>query len=672
MASLPSRLYDRARALVVREDSHTSRVGSESGSAVQNFMSGLGGVRDSGAMARPNTVRDYLDIHELIALLRGTSYRRIVQMHPNWATTKGWELSDDTDDEKPLFKEMKRLDVVQSFRRADTWGRALGESRIWLITDDPAPQEEPLDPSKVTKLHRLEILDRREFTPTTYNTDASVDEIGKPEVYHVHPRRTGVSNRVLQVHSSRLLRFYGDDLPPSEIGFNFTGYSTWGADAIGQTLWDGIRNLAQTGSGGARLAQELSIAVFKLGSSSSKSAGDQRNDFIGKMRAMNMMKSIAHAIFLKVGEDYARVAANPAGFKDLSDHARMELGLLTGIPLTLLIGLAPSGMNTDGESWQKMWSTSVSSHQEERYRDPLETIIEILYYIEHGAPPDMWDLTFRPLGKLTDLELADIRLKHTQADSLAILDGVLTPEDARERYTQPGGFQIELQPLEEEPEIEGLPVPDPAIEEDVRKMIEKVPKATPTETVGARRDAMPGTAWIGLPLPDSILPAWTAAREAVASVVDLADLGDAPHVTVLFMGEVDLSVVPDLLTGAVTIAERAKPARPKTDRLAIFGDTVVIELGHAWDIGQLHGQLLRRLAHLITYQQLPTFRAHVSLGDAKGMTSEQRAAVLEVEFQEFEWTAAGLEIRRGGDLLRTVPLAGREDDGDDAKHISEE
>jgi hypothetical protein len=171
-----------------------------------------------------------------------------------------------------------------------------------------------------------------------------------------------------------------------------------------------------------------------------------------------------------IEEKFERVAANPSGFKDLSDHAKWELAALTDIPMTLLGGESPSGLNTDGESWWRMWCAVVAARQEERYRQPLETIIEILYHSEGAGLPKTWDLTFNPLGEMTDRERAEIRKLLTEADSMAIMDGVLRPRDAQSRYTQPGGFAFELQPVEDEDEE----IPGGAeVEEEVRRMVEE-------------------------------------------------------------------------------------------------------------------------------------------------------------------------------------------------------
>lgn len=482
MASRASRFLDAARSLVRADASapsppvaHVDAAEDYSGATISNGLSGLGGARDSGASGRPNLARDFLSEEELIALLRGTLYRRIIEMHPKWATTKGLSITDDTKDDRPLAKEFKRLGLLQAFRQADKWGRALGESRILLVTDDPSPLHEPLDPQRVKRLIRLEVLDRREFSPASYNGDASLAELGLPETYHVFPRRSGVAYVTEPVHRSRLLRFYGDDLPPSERGYNWTGYSTWGADAIGQTLWDGLRNLSQTGLAGARLAQELSIAVFKMANAAPKSSSDERSSFLSRLATLNMMKSIANAVWLGPGDTFERIAANPSGFRDLSEHAQMELALMIGAPRVLLFGDTPGGLNSDGESWQTMWFSDVASHQEERYREPAEYIAQILYWSTAGAVPDEWSLDFAPLGEMGDRERAEVRKLHTEADALAIDAGILRPEDARSRYEKAGGFSLEIQPVEEGPEGFGVEA-----EESAREMV---------AAIGDRRDA---------------------------------------------------------------------------------------------------------------------------------------------------------------------------------------
>lgn len=747
--------------VVVREDSASSM----SGAGISNAISGLGGARDSGAMARPNTQRELLNPEELVALLRSSVYRRIVELHPQWATAKGWTITDSTKEEKPLAKAMQRLNLRHVIRKGDTWGRALGEARGLLVTDDPYDLSDPLVPSKVRKLHRIEIFDRREFSAVAFNGDAAVGPLGEPLAYRLHPTRPGVMTRHGNVHASRFIRFYGDELPPSEEGYGSAGSWGWGSDAIGQTLWDGIRDLAQTGAGGSRLAQELSIAVFKIASTGG-TAGDQRAALLSRMTALNMMKSIAQAVWLAPGEEFSRVAATPAGFKDLSDHAKGHLALLTGIPLALLYGEAPSGLTTDASSWEKNWFSRIGFHRESRYRDPLEAIIEVLYYAEMGGVPDEWSLQFDSLGELGEKEKAEIRLIHTQADGAAVLDGILTPAEARTRYTQPGGFGFELQPVMDLARAVPIAV-DPAVEAEARAAIEAGMKASPTaepavasteqggespptdlalngaqvtsasiiiekviaqtipsdlgayqlekffgftpdvaremirlamtqppptgdartdarrlDAVGivrwgiethrrgaARVDATDGACWIGLPLPESARAGWAAARAGVeAATGPLADPGDDPHVTALYLGQLAPEALPEVEAAVREVAAAFGAAEVCAETVTVFphgkdGTPVVMGVRRAWTIEAIQAQLLARLAHLVTQKQHVPFRPHLTLGYGPVLTGEQQASAMEATMPELEWVAARLEVRHGSTVVAVVPLSGRVDTG---------
>lgn len=623
--SIQSRLNDAMTALM-RTD---AAVDANTGAAISNAISGLGGIRDAGAMARPDVSRSYLTEEELVALMRGTVYRRVVELKPRWATQKGWAITDDTDDERPLFDELRRLKVRRAVRRADIWGRALGESRILLVTEDGADWSESLIPENVRAVKGLQVLDRREFSPHSYNGDLGAGELGEPQLYHVTPQRPGVG-RIGAVHRTRLLRFYGDDLPPSEIGYNSTAYSSWGADAIGQMLWDGIRNLSQTGAGGAKIAQELSIAVFKFASARSKSGGDERSDFLSKLSNLVKMKSLVNAIFLGKDDDFQRVATTPSGFKDLSEHAKMELGLLTGYPLVLLLGEAPGGLNTDGDSWKANWFADVLAHQEDRYREPLEFLVRCLY-AANGGIPDEWSVDFTPLGELTKLELAELRERHTRADSDLLLAGALTQDEVRSRYTQPGGFRDELQ-LQERP--------------------------------ATRTDARPAqSTCIMLPLPATAVERLAELWEAAGEIGQL-DVDGEPHMTALYLGDVADEDLEEVIAVLEEVAAVTPPLRVHPRGVDVFdADPAPVVLGvESWGAGDLRGALLQRLAHLVSQRQHDRYRPHVTIGYAAELSLEDRGTLLDLEVPDEAITLGTIGVWRGGELVGAWALSGRSDE----------
>lgn len=441
----------------VREDVTNAVGASQSGAGILNALSGVGGVRDSGAAARPNTLRRYLTTDELVAMLRSTLYRRICMLLPYEGTRKGFTLNDDTDEATPLAAPLRDLKVLKRLRHAAFLARALGESRIWLLVDDGQPQDKPLRIDKVKKVIALHVLDVDEFSPATYQGNPLRDqELGWPRTYHVHPSRPGIiTGGTLEVHHTRLLRFVGDELPPSRYGTGAGGGYSY-ADAIGQTIWDSLRNLSQTSAAGARLAQELSVFVLYMGDMAAKDS-EKRSIFRAAIRTLMQVKSIANGLVLGPNDKAERLAANASGFKDLTEDGWQHLQAVTAIPAPLLRMSTPGGLNTDGQSWQTGWyGSSVPAWQEDNLRDPLEIIIPCIYMQENGSIPDTWSLSFNALQEPTPKERAEVYHLVMQADAQAIEMGLVTVDQVRRTRIIEGGGDVTfgMQPPTDEDEKE--------------------------------------------------------------------------------------------------------------------------------------------------------------------------------------------------------------------------
>lgn len=429
-------------------------VGSTSG--MVNYLSGAGTHRDKGTATRPNVTRRFLLVPELVAMMRGGIYRRICSTRPSWATRAGWTFGAEETD-----AASKKLAVLSHFRRADTWGRALGEHRLWIVTD-AKDLSKPL--RKGEQVKRLQPVFRREFWPIEFNADAIAGEVGRATSYTVQFTRPGIVSEPLTIHASRLLDFYGHDIPNDE-----RGVESWGdRDAIGQVIWDALAGLDTVSGAGPRIASELLISVFKVANLQGITTSDQAETWFERVMGVNLMKSLTNGIWLDKEEDFQRNPANVAGFRDLSEATRLWLSAVEGTPQTLLYGMAPAGFNTDGESWQEMWYADVAQHQEDRYRGHLE------YLGWHLQGGEDVDLNFNPLGELDALERAQVRLMTTQADSVAITDGVLSADIARTRYSEAGVFHQELpEAVAELPDLLGMePVVDPEAEASARAMVE--------------------------------------------------------------------------------------------------------------------------------------------------------------------------------------------------------
>lgn len=440
-----------------RQDAVNSAGGSRSGASILNALSGVGDVRDSGAIARPNVDRQYLTTSELVTMLRGGIYRRVCMLHPWEGTRKGITLQDDTDEALPLATPMRDLKVLSRVRQASFLARALSESRIWLVVDDGQPQHKPLRIDRVRKVLGLHVLDVEEFSPERYQGNPrTASQLGWPETYHVHPTRPGVDSGISKtVHHTRLLPFIGDELPPSYYGTGGgPGYGF--ADAVGQTIWDSLRNLSQTSQAGARLAQELSVFVLYMQDMPGRDS-EKRSLFRAALRTLMQVKSVSNGLVLGPNDRAERLTATASGFKDLSEDGWQHLQAVTGIPAPLLRMSTPGGLNTDGQSWQTGWyGSTVPAFQDEHLRDPLEIIIQCLYMATLGAIPETWSLTFNPLQEPTPIERAQVYFNVLQADRIALEEGGVTRDQWRRSRFGEGAtdFSLGIQPPTEEDEEE--------------------------------------------------------------------------------------------------------------------------------------------------------------------------------------------------------------------------
>ena len=343
-----------------RADSYSSAATQSpyDGSGMVNALSGLGTVNDKGAAARPNIYRQPLSAAELEYLYRHTA-RRLIDIVPDNCTRRGWQVDVPDVVGNPFQDIEARLQLQENFRMAHIWARVFGGSRIWMVVLTPA-----------------------EYAPMTYCSDPEDPAFRLPEIYSVHP---GVGSVTEHVHHTRLLRFTGAPLPKrSERANRGEG------ESLLECWWDALRNDNQVGSAGALLAQELSVFWIQLRSAAAMQTAGGSATLLTRLRALNVSKSIANAILLSEGETIGEISRSTGGFKDLSDDAKRRLAQVTGYPMPVLFGEAPSGLNTDGESHRKLWAQVIASEQERHYLPALQLFYEILWQTEHsGAPPSL-------------------------------------------------------------------------------------------------------------------------------------------------------------------------------------------------------------------------------------------------------------------------------------------
>jgi phage-related protein (TIGR01555 family) len=150
-------------------------------------------------------------------------------------------------------------------------------------------------------------------------------------------------------------------------------------------------------------------------------------------------RSVARAVAVDAErESFEYVSRSFSGYDSGLYALMFMLSASSGIPVTLLFGRSPAGLNSTGESDIKFFYDSIKSEQELRLLKPLRRLLEVIMSAADGPTsgnvPETWSVTFKPLMQSSPLERADIRLKTAQADQIELELGVLTPQEIADSH----------------------------------------------------------------------------------------------------------------------------------------------------------------------------------------------------------------------------------------------
>lgn len=428
-----------------------------------NRQKQLGTVRDTASDTEPQA-SPTLNVQTAGELYRRGPYARICYLYAlwTWGALKFDITGLEPEDEKRVRDKLDDLDLRSKGMLADEWGLAFGYSPLFIVADNigngqESPSETRLLPSDTKRVYSLHNIPPRYIYPTHIESNRELDTWRQPLVLRIQmPAIQGAGAETFNVHTTRLLDFWG--IRDSQVQSTQAVSGLWeGAPRpFADQIYDQLRLLGSLESGANRAALELVNGIFKLGEHSAELGGGYDNateSLQNRINTVSRSLGISRKIALGPGESYEVQALNTTGWKDLSDFGFTMLSLATGIPKALLLGEAPPGLSADKGSWWAQWERTISARRDQRVLPVLLTIIECVMS-ELGIKVDEWGIEFKPMAELTEQDIADLRMKHTQSDMLLYQAGVLSSDDLKTRY-QGGGYRTTLEIETDENDIDG-------------------------------------------------------------------------------------------------------------------------------------------------------------------------------------------------------------------------
>lgn len=414
-----------------------------------SIVSGLGTSRDKAVSLNASTRRWKIGDEELQNLYdHDDAAARIVDAKPEAMFREGFGIcTTDKAIDKACARFAHELKIVDRFIEALEWESLYGGSLVLVGAIDGAPNLEiPLDLANLREIGYLTVVDRRDTRPVQWYDDPLLPSFGRPSIYEILPTHRQIAAPVvvsrLRVHASRCIVFEGPRCSTNARKEN----QGWGLSSLDRAYtalqiyngnWASISNLLV----------DASQAVFKIPNLWQIMSGPNKQKLLDRFSLLDQGRSVARAFVLDKDEEFDRRDTTMSGLPELLDRTTSRLASAARMPVTVLAGISPAGLNATGESDIRNWYDAIAAERLLHVVPELDRLWRMIFASKlgptAGVVPD-FEIKWPPLWQLSPVEKAQVHNAQASADATWINAGVLVaPEVAVARFG-PDGIRDDL------------------------------------------------------------------------------------------------------------------------------------------------------------------------------------------------------------------------------------
>lgn len=380
--------------------------------STRNFAEGLG----------------FLGFPYLSELTQRPEYRHVAGIWAAESTRKWISLKGPDEKVSRLTERLKELDIRGKFRELIEHDGFFGRAHLYVdverVSRNSRELSKPLllDPGKIGKggLKGFKVVEPMWCYPGPYNSSSPLH----PDYYR--PRSWYVMGD--EVHRSRLLTFAGRELPDLlKPAYVFAGLS------LSQMIKPYVDNWLDARQSVAGMLRSFSTMV--LGTDMDQILGGGGAETLLKRAQLFSNNRDNQGLFIidKDGETLTNVSAPLSSLDKLQAQAQEHIASVSGIPLVVLLGVTPSGLNASSDGEMRAFYDKVMAMNERCVRAPLTTVLSIIQLDEYGAVDPSITFEFEPLYELSEAEQATVRKTDADTDAVYISSGVVSPDEVRSR-----------------------------------------------------------------------------------------------------------------------------------------------------------------------------------------------------------------------------------------------
>lgn len=361
--------------------------------------------------------------------------KRVIEVLPNEAMRRAYALNIEGDLDMPakILNEAESLGIDQAVAKAAMYERAYGGAAVFPVIDGAQGNlATPLTEKSIGKITALHLLEPRELYPFSWYTDIRSPKFGRPEIYRMIPLFAGgvLSSPMALVHESRLAILPGRRMTRLPQPGTLLG---WGDNVI-TAMYRVLADFGMSWGHVATLLQDFAQAVLYMEGLDNLTSRDRGKTARARLEQIDLIRATMRMVVLDKRDKFERTQTPMTNLAEILDRFATRLAAAADMPVTLLMGMSPAGMNATGEADRAFFYDRVSALQ--HYLTPtVEHLLRLLMLSIDGpcggVEPDVWSIDWKPLWAPSDKEQADTRWQNMQAVTAAVDKVIITAEEAR-------------------------------------------------------------------------------------------------------------------------------------------------------------------------------------------------------------------------------------------------
>ena len=327
---------------------------------------------------------------------------------------KAWPRITSEIDPKDITRVdacIRKTQIKGQLEKCIQWSRLFGGAGALIVIDGQESMlDEPLD------LESIEIGGFRGLIPFDrwsgiYPSGELCTDIRKPTQFNL-PQYYEVMNQNgggrFRVHSSRILRFTGPNVPQPE----YQAMMYWGI-SVYERIYEELRKrdnmswniLNLTYRANLIAMQEPQLAQMLSGLGMNQNALIQ---YQARMQAMNQSLSNQNMLFLPKDSTMSAVNYGFSGVSDVYQQFQLDIAGAAEIPVTRLYGRTLSGLGQSNDADERIYEEKIALDQDRGLRPQLEILYPVICMSVMGEVPEDIDLRFPSIRVLDDKEKSDL------------------------------------------------------------------------------------------------------------------------------------------------------------------------------------------------------------------------------------------------------------------------